>query len=48
MAGKQIKFPEKMTHTKQFEMAMWILTLACVVFVIIAIYAVGGGGFPAE
>ena len=44
MAGKQIKFPEKQTHTKSFEMAMWVLTLACIVFVIIAVQVVEGGG----
>ncbi|MGI9622002.1 MAG: hypothetical protein ACR2PK_04125 [Acidimicrobiales bacterium] len=45
MAGKQIEFPEKQTHDKGFERAIMIFSLACIVFVIIAVNAVDGGTF---
>ena len=42
--SKQVEFPEKQTHSKQFEMACWVVSIACIVFCIIAIQTVGGGG----
>ena len=44
MAGKQVEFPENQTHSKSFEKGMLLLSLVCIVFVIIAVNAVGGGG----
>lgn len=45
MAGKQIEFPEKQTHDKRFEQAIWLFCAACIVFVILAITIVDGGSF---
>ncbi len=45
MAGKQIKFPENQTHSKKFEQAVWIFTAVCIVFVILAVNMVDGGGW---
>jgi len=45
MAGKQVEFPELQTHNKGFEMAMLAFSLLCIVFVIIAVTVVGGGGW---
>jgi len=44
MAGKQIQFKEKQGHDKGFERNLLIFCAACIVFVIIAVNAVGGGG----
>lgn len=44
MAGKQIEFPEGQTHSKGFEMACWAVSIACIVFVLIAIQVVAGQG----
>jgi|GEM_PF-262385 len=43
MAGKQVEFQENHTHKKSYERGMLILSLACIVFVIIAVNVVGGG-----
>jgi len=40
----QIKFPENQTHKKSFELAMLGFSVLCIVFVIIAVNVVGGGG----
>lgn len=45
MAGKQIKFPEMQTHNRGFEMAMLGFSVLCIIFVIIAVNVVGGGGW---
>lgn len=45
MPDKQIKFPEMQTHNKGFEMAMLVFSVLCIVFVIIAVNVVGGGGW---
>ena len=44
MAGKQIEFQEIHTHKKSYERGMLILSALCIVFVIIAVNVVGGGG----
>ena len=44
MAGKQIEFQENHTHNKNYERGMLILSVLCIVFVIIAVNVVGGGG----
>ncbi len=44
MAGKQIDFPEKQKHSRRFEMGMWAFSIVCIIFVLIAIQTVGGGG----
>jgi len=44
MAGKQVEFPENHTHKKSYEHGMLILSGLCIVFVIIAVNVVGGGG----
>ncbi len=43
MAGKQIEFPKNQTHDKGFERAMILFSIACIVFVIIAVNTVSGG-----
>ena len=43
MAGKQLRFPEKQTHDKRFEMALLAFSVLCIVFVIIAVNTVAGG-----
>ena len=43
---KQIEFKGKQGHDKTIEMAVIVLTLVCIVFVIIAIQAIGGGTPP--
>ena len=45
MAGKQIRFPDKQTHDKRFELAMLAFSFACIVFVVIAVNVVAGGDF---
>lgn len=45
MAGKQLEFPGKQTHDKQFEKAVILFSLICILFVIIAINVVDGGTF---
>ena len=42
MAGKQVEFQENHTHKKSYERGMLILSLACIVFVIIAVNVVSG------
>ena len=37
MAGKQVEFPENHTHKKSYERGMLLFSLACIVFVIIAV-----------
>ena len=44
MAGKQIEFPEKQTHSKRYERNLWILMGICIIFVIVAVNVVGGAG----
>ena len=44
MAGKQVEFPENHTHKKSYEHGMLILSVLRIVFVIIAVNVVGGGG----
>ena len=44
MAGKQIEFQEIHTHKKSYERGMLIASVLCIVFVIIAVNVVGGGG----
>ena len=44
MTGKQIEFQENHTHKKSYERGMLILSALCIVFVIIAVNTVGGGG----
>jgi len=48
MAGKQVEFQENHTHKKNYEYGMLILSLVCIVFVIIAVNVVGGGGYCVE
>ncbi len=44
MAGKQVEFPPQQTHSKSFERGMWIFSIGCVIFVIIAVLTVGTSG----
>ncbi len=44
MAGKQIEFHENQRHPRNFELALWGICVVCIVFVLIAISSVGGGG----
>ena len=44
MAGKQIEFQEIHPHKKRYERGMLIASVLCIVFVIIAVNVVGGGG----
>ncbi len=44
MAGKQIEFQENHTQKEGYERGMLILSALCIVFVIIAVNVVGGGG----
>ena len=44
MAGKQVEFPPEQSHSKSFERALLIASAVCIVFVIICIQTVGGGG----
>ncbi len=44
MAGKQVEFPAEQTHSKGFERALFIASAVCIVFVVICIQVVGGGG----
>lgn len=44
MADKQLEFPPEQTHSKSFEMALLIISALCIVFVVICIQTVGGGG----
>ena len=44
MAGKQIEFPPEQTHSKSFERALLIASVVCIIFVVICIETVGGGG----
>ena len=44
MAGKQVEFPPEQTHSKPFERALLIAAVLCIIFVIICIQTVGGGG----
>lgn len=37
MAGKQIQFPEKQTHSKSFERAMLLISVICVIVVLIIV-----------
>jgi hypothetical protein len=37
MNGKQIEFPEKQTHVKNFERAMLAISILCVVVVLIIV-----------
>ncbi len=43
MAGKQPQFPGKQGHSKAFEHAMLVFSLACIVFAVICIEVVAGG-----
>ena len=45
MNGKQIEFPGKQGHDKRFEQAVWIFSIACIIFVILAVTLVDGGSF---
>ncbi|MGI9608019.1 MAG: hypothetical protein ACR2P0_17955 [Acidimicrobiales bacterium] len=45
MADKHLEFPEKQTHDRNFEKAMIGFSIACIIFVIIAVNAVAGGSF---
>lgn len=40
----QIKFPENQTHKKSFELGVLAFCAVCILFVIIAVNVVGGGG----
>lgn len=42
MSG-QIKFAEKQTHKKSFEMGVLAFSALCIVFTIICIFTVSGG-----
>lgn len=44
MAGRQVEFPPEQTHSKGFERALLLASAACIVFVVICIQVVGGGG----
>ena len=44
MAGNQVELLENHTHKKRYERGTPTLSLACIVFVIIAVNVVGGGG----
>ncbi len=44
MANKQLEFPPEQTHSKQFERALLIISAVCIVFVVLCIQLVGGGG----
>ena len=44
MAGKQIEFNENQTHKKSFEHGLLLFSVLCIVFVVIVINVVGGGG----
>lgn len=37
MAGRQVRFQEKQTHNKQFELAVIAFSILCIVFAVIAI-----------
>jgi len=42
--ARQIEFNENQTHKKSYEKALIAISIACIVFVIIAVNTVGGGG----
>ena len=42
--SRQIGFNENQTHKKSYEKALVAISIACIVFVIIAVNVVGGGG----
>jgi hypothetical protein len=44
MAGKQIDFPPEQKHVARLDLALWIVAIACIVLVLLAIQFVGGGG----
>ncbi|MCP3988194.1 MAG: hypothetical protein GY724_03905 [Actinomycetia bacterium] len=44
MAGKQIEFGKNQRHSRTFELALWGICAVCIIFVLIAIQTVGGGG----
>jgi len=42
--SRQIEFPEKQTHEKSFEYGMLLFSVLCILFVIVMVNVVGGGG----
>jgi hypothetical protein len=44
MAGKQVEFPPEQNHSKSFEYGLLIASVLCIIFVVICIQTVGGGG----
>jgi hypothetical protein len=40
---RQIEFPEKQTHVKSFELAMLAISIACVIVVLIILFATNIG-----
>lgn len=44
MAGKQVEFPPQQTHSKSFERGMWIFSIVCIIFVVIALLTVDASG----
>ena len=44
MREKQIDFPEGLKHSRTTEMVLWGVAILCILFVILAVQIVGGGG----
>lgn len=44
MPDKQIDFPPNQKHSQQVTLWLWAICIVCIVFVVIAIQVVGGGG----
>lgn len=42
MAGKQIDFPENQKHRRDFEVAMWVISILLIIFVVAMVFIVGG------
>jgi hypothetical protein len=40
---RQIEFPEKQTHVRSFELAMLAISIACVIVVLIIVFATNLG-----
>ena len=43
MNGKQIKFPEKQTHVRAFEIGMLVVSIVCVIIVLIVVFGTNIG-----
>jgi hypothetical protein len=46
VTGRQIDFPPEQRHSKRTELILLAICAVCIVFVIICIETVGGGGIP--